>query len=254
MIEREFRMSKCKVCGTKVGDNDTKCPMCGTLLNVTLNSTNLSPKHVNTSINNYPPNNSIPMNSDNRVQSYVSPVKPQLSSSGRDATDDELEDAYISGNVGRSFRSSAYIHYKTAFEKFENGQEVSFSYRYGLMINLPYRKHYMRGFFLGFFFWILWIPFCLTRSKKNKLIYGAGVGATLATSMMNNDWYVFNRYKKIAYNALRKFPCDSDRQLSYVAKKGGTNFLAALIFVLFVSIPLIFFIYICYWIFQNGLC
>ncbi len=257
----EHTVPKCKVCGSRVEENVAKCPLCGSLVNagspvVTMNNNN--PKK---DFHNQPSasQSQIPTYSNgtnsNMPKPYVPPAKPvqQHVPSGRDATDDELEDAYITGSVRKPFRSSAYIHYKTAFGKFENGEEVAFTYRYGTMINLPYRKHYVRGFFLGLFFWILWIPFFMTKNKRNKMIYGTGVGVTLTVPMINNDWYVFNRYKKIAYRALRKFPGDSDRQLLYVAKKGGTNFFAAFIFVIFISIPLFVLIYIGYFIYENGL-
>lgn len=119
------------------------------------------------------------------------------------------------------------------------------------MINLPYRKHYFRGVFMGIFFWVLLIPFYITNSRRRKWIYGAGSGMILFSPMINNDWYIFNRYKKTVYKAFQKFPGDSDKQLAYVAAKGGTNFFAAFLTALLVCAPLFILIYFIYLIFNN---
>ncbi|MCR5620656.1 MAG: hypothetical protein K6G18_02250 [Treponema sp.] len=233
-------MAKCKICGGRIADGAAKCPTCGTPVGSTAESLQPKPQarqtppaqqQVPPAQQQTPPTyggttgyssqaQAAPQPPVQPVQQTVTvqipppPVSPQTSqyATSGDATENELINAYITGNAGGiPTTTHALEHYRDAFRG-----PISWNWAtaFTSWLNLFYRRC-----------WGWALLTCLISGLCTLIPGGPIVGYVVFFIIMGlaGDRIIYSRYNRTIQKARSLYPGNKSIQLSYVATQGGTR-------------------------------
>ena len=239
-------MAKCKICGARMDDGAAKCPMCGAAAGVTAESLQPKPLAQDQPRQSPPQQQTVPSYggtagwSSQPVQQTVTvqipppPVMAQPQASG-DATEDELIDAYISGNAGGiPARTHALEHYRGAL-----CSPISWNWAtaFTSCLNLFYRRCWGWALLSWLISWL-----CALVLGSNILL--AQVVYFIIMGLAG-DRIIYARYRRTVQQALSLYPGTKSNQLSYVAEHGGTRtgLVITIIVITVILLLVVFFVY-----------
>lgn len=212
-------MAKCKICGARMDDGATRCPMCGAAAGATAESLQPKPQdQPRPQARQTPPVQQqwpqSPVQQTVTVQMPPPPSSPQTSqyAANEDAMELELINAYITGNAGGiPTTTHALEHYRDAFRG-----PISWNWAtaFTSWLNLFYRRCW--GWAL-----LTWLI-----SGLCTLIPGGPiVGYVVFFIIMGlaGDRIIYSRYNRTIQKARSLYPGNKNSQLSYVAGLGGTR-------------------------------
>ena len=213
-------MAKCKICGARMNDGAAKCPMCGAAACATAESLQPKPQdQPRPQVRQSPPAQqqwpqAQPVQQTVTVQMPPPPVSPQTSqyATSGDATENELINAYITGNAGGiPTTTHALEHYRDAFRG-----PISWNWAtaFTTAMNLFYRRC-----------WGWALLTCLISGLCTLIPGGPIVGYVVFFIIMGlaGDRIIYSRYNRTVQKARSLYPGNKNSQLSYVAGLGGTR-------------------------------
>ena len=216
-------MAKCKICGGRIADGATKCPTCGSPVGSTAES--LQPKPLEQPRPQVRQSQPVqqqwqqppvqPVQQTVTVQMPPPPVSPQTSqyATSGDATENELINAYITGNAGGiPTTTHALEHYRDAFRG-----PISWNWAtaFTSAMNLFYRRCWGWALLTYVISWL-----CTLIIPGGALASYIGFFIIMGLA---GDRIICSRFKRTVQRAFSLYPGNKNSQLSYVAGQGGTR-------------------------------
>lgn len=146
------------------------------------------------------------------------------SSQNKKTEEEQLMEAFITGEIHGDSSSTACKHYKKAFRKFQEDGGLSFNRATWLFgfFHLLYRRSIL-GATLAFFApWIL-IPYVLKILLGTQLPYKLESLITQLIFGFVGDRFIYSRYRKLWSKARFLYPADEKARIELVARNGGPS-------------------------------